>query len=59
MPQSPIDAVWDAMQSLPKPVDETAALDAAAHILDPQGLTQQFREWWRANGAHVLRRLNG
>ena len=55
----PQQAVWDAMASLPKPVDETAALEAAAHILDPMGLTAQFREWWKNNGVIVLRKLNG
>ena len=52
-------AVWDVLASLPKPVNETAALEAAAHILDPIGLTGQFREWWKNNGSIVLQKLNG
>ena len=51
--------VWNALVALPRPVDSVAALAAAAHILDPMGLTQQFGKWWEQNGDTVLRRLNG
>ena len=54
-----MQATWDAMASLPRPVDEAAALEAAAHVLEPMGLMQQFRDWWKTNGAVVLARLNG
>ena len=52
-------AAWDAMNALPRPVTENAALAAAEAVLAPIGLNNHFAEWWKSNGAHVLRRLNG
>jgi hypothetical protein len=54
-----MNAVWDALACLPRPVSRQACLDAAAPILDPLGLTQQFTDWFVRNGDAVLRRLNG
>ena len=51
--------VLNAMGALPRPITREAALAAAAQVLAPLGLEQQFREWFKQNGDAVLRRLNG
>ncbi len=51
--------MWEALQALPRPVDDAAVMDKANEVLGPQGLAQQFSQWWKQNGPYVLRRLNG
>lgn len=55
----PQTLAWNAMDALTRPVSEDAALAAAATVLEPIGLMNSFRAWWKSNGAHVMRRLNG
>ena len=55
----PIEAVWTALQALPKPVSYDQALTCANDVLATQGLGNQFAEWFKTNGTTVLRRLNG
>ena len=54
-------AVWDALQALPKPVGKDDALVAANNALSALGTgqNQQFMEWFDTNWEPLLRKFNG
>jgi hypothetical protein len=51
------DLVWNAMDSLPKPVAKEAALTAALEVLTGKEATQ-FSNWWEKNADYVMEKLN-
>ena len=53
------DAVWDALQSEPRPITSERALSVAVAATAAAGQSEaQFRSWFETNGPALLEKLN-
>jgi len=56
----PLAVLWEAMNSLPKPVTYEAALECGMQgCYEAKENREQFKGWFETNGDHVLSMLNG
>lgn len=56
---SALKALWDALNGLPRPITEEAALQVALRVCQEMGANQQeFKDWFDSEKATVLQMLN-
>lgn len=56
---NPLEQAWNAMNSLPKPVSEADAINAALEVCREQGKDpQSFKAWFDTEKATLMPRLN-